>query len=280
MMPTETEIQHFFEVYACRHFTRAAVKLNIAQPSLTQSIRRLEEKTKVALFHRTKQGCIPTEAAELFYARALQLQENWKSLSEDLNKGHSQLKGIFRIGCHPSVGAYTLPNFFKKLSKTGPQIDIKLHHDWSRNITEKLIRFELDLGFVINPVKHPDLVLRKLGEDKVRFWKAKGVDPDNVLFVATKLSQTRTLLTKTQTKKFADWKIIETPNMELIRSLVEQGAGVGILPTRVAQPEISNLVPFSNDLPHLHDEIYLVYRMNTLTGAAGKKIIECGRASL
>ena len=65
MIPTETEISHFLEVYSTRHFTRASVKLGITQPTLTQSIFRLEEKLGGELFHRTKQGCIPTRSADL-----------------------------------------------------------------------------------------------------------------------------------------------------------------------------------------------------------------------
>jgi DNA-binding transcriptional LysR family regulator len=280
MIPTETEIRHFFAVYATRHFTRAAIKLGIAQPSLTQSIQKLEKKTKTLLFHRTKQGCIPTPSADLFFAKAQQLRESWKALSEDLNQGKTFLQGTFRVGCHASVGTYTLPKFLKALSVAAPQIQVKLFHDWSRNINEKIINFELDLGFVINPFKHRDLVLRKLGDDQVCFWKATGKVPPKILFADMNLTQTRTLLTSVWAKKFANWQLIETPNLELIRTLVTQGAGVGILPTRVVQAEASGLEHYAKDLPQFHDEIFLAYRVGTLNSAAGKKLIDCARASL
>jgi len=279
-MPTETELLHFIEVYSTRHFTRAAMRLGIAQPSLTQSILRLEEKVKAPLFHRTKQGCIPTKEAILLYDKATRLQELWKELSLDLSRSNQSLSGVFRVGCHPSVGAYTLPRFLEELSLSGPKIEIRLHHDLSRKITEKIVGYEMDLGFVVNPTRHKDLVLTKLGVDRIAFWRAKGKTPGPRIFADANMVQVQNILGKKSTKKFEDWQLIETPSLELIRTLVLQGAGVGILPERVARAEGAMLERADPTLPEFQDEIYLAYRMDTLKSLAGKALIAAARKVL
>lgn len=280
MIPTETEILHFLEIYSTRHFTRAAVKLGIAQPTLTQSIARLEEKIKTKLFIRTKQGCIPNRSAELLYERAIRLQEAWREIHESVSCSHDSPTGIFRIGCHQSVGAYTLPSFLKKLMNEAPQIKVRLHHDVSRRITEKIINHEIDLGFVVNPVKHRDLVLVKLCTDIVAFWRAKDRKPQRRLFADVNLLQVQTLLGKKSFARFSEWEIVESSSLELIRTLIVQGAGIGILPERVANVEGTQLEILSVDLPTFHDEIYLAYRVNTLKGAAGKALLSAARSCI
>ncbi len=280
MAPTETEIDHFLELYATRNFTRAAMRLGIAQPTLTQSIFRIEQKTKSKLFHRTKQGCAPTEAGVLFYNKAQQFKDLWQSLSNKISNSQNELTGVFKLGCHQSVGAYTLPHFFKQLAVRAPSLEIRLHHDWSRKITEKIVNYELDFGIVINPIRHRDLVLIKLGNDKIYFWKAKGVVPPKQIFADANLQQVENILGKHGMKQFVDWQIIETASLELIRTLTSQGAGVGILPERVAGVEKNKLEIFKSTLPTRHDEIYLVYRVDMLRGKAGKVLVEIAKNCL
>jgi DNA-binding transcriptional LysR family regulator len=278
MMPTETEITHFLEVYSTKHFTRASIKLGITQPTLTQSIFRLEEKLGTELFHRTKQGCIPTRTAGIFYDKATHLRELWADLSIKVTASNQNLSGIFRVGCHQSVGTYTLPKFLNALAKQAPEIEIRLHHDWSRKIAEKIIHYEIDLGFVVNPVRHPDLVLKKIGTDRVGFWKAKAVHyPKTRIFADANLAQVRELLGKKNAPKYKDWQVIETSSLELIRSLVLSGAGIGVLPERIAKLDGSELELVDSSLPVQQDEIYMIYRMDTLRSVAGKALIDAGK---
>jgi DNA-binding transcriptional LysR family regulator len=280
MIPTEVEIAHFTELYSVRHFTRASVRLGVTQPTLTQSIFRLEKKIKQKLFHRTKQGCIPTKAADILYDKATRLHELWKDLSTQANHSDLSLSGVFRVGCHQSVGGYTLPKFLKKLSASAPDIEIRLSHDWSRKITEKVINYELDLGFVVNPFKHRDLVLIKLGDDQVAFWKAKGVKSPKKLFADANLVQVQTMLGKRGLNYFEDWQLIETTSLELIRTLVTQGAGLGILPERVAKAEGTLLEKADSSLPTFHDQIFLIYRADTLKGVAARAVIDAAKTCI
>ena len=93
-----------------------------------------------------------------------------------------------------------------------------------------MIHYEIDLGFVVNPVRHRDLVLKKIGSDRVGFWRAVGAQPGNRIFADANLTQVQELLGKKMSARFKHWQVVETPSLELIRSLVASGAGIGILP--------------------------------------------------
>jgi DNA-binding transcriptional LysR family regulator len=278
MIPTETEISHFLELYSARNFTRAALGLGITQPTLTQSMVRLEEKVKARLFHRSKQGCVPTKAAESFFNKATQLQELWLSLSTQIVDAEKSMAGVFRIGCHESVGIYTLPRFVKSIAEYAPLIDIRIQHDWSRRIVEKIINYELDLGFVVNPIKHRDLVLIKIGTDQIALWRAKKSEaPPRRLLTDLDLNQVQKLFGKHRIAEFKDWPIVETPSLEVVRAMTLEGAGIGILPERVASAGKMGLEIVKSSLPAFKDEIYVAYRAGTLKGLAGKAVIDAAK---
>ena len=128
MLASPSEIEYFIEVYQSRHISKAAIRLGVTQPTLTLSLQRLEQKLGVKLFHRTKQGVVPTEQGTLFYTKAHGLVDSWVELHHDLTQSVDSLQGRFRVGCHPSVGAYTLPLLLDNLEKHAPGIDIELIH--------------------------------------------------------------------------------------------------------------------------------------------------------
>jgi DNA-binding transcriptional LysR family regulator len=274
-LPTSQEIENFLEIYRIRNLTKAAIRLGITQPSLTQSLQKLEQKTGTVLFHRTKQGLVSTDAGNQFFGQASRILEDWEGFHSILSTSKTELQGRFRVGCHSSVGGYALPKFFMNLEKIAPKIEIDLIHDLSRKINEGIVSYDIDLAYVVNPIRHPDTVLRKLGEDQVRFWKKKGQkDPPKILFSNQNMGQVESLRKKTTTKYFHDWKWIHTESLELIRTLVTQGIGVGILPERIAKAESDTLAIYDADLPSYSDEIYLVYRKEALKSMAGQALIQ------
>lgn len=274
MLATSTEIEYFIEVYQTQHISKAAIRLGVTQPTLTLSLQKLEEKLKTKLFHRTKQGVIPTEQGKLFYRKSHTLIECWTEVYRGIHRSTSEIIGRFKVGCHPSVGAYTLPRLLNNLDQHAPGIDVELVHDFSRRITEGIISYEIDIGFVVNPTRHLDLVLKKLGEDRVLFWKKRGEgDLPQRILADVNLIQMQEILGKTHSKEFKGWSLVSTPSLELIRTLTLSGQGIGILPERVAKADGADLVPYDPQLPHYEDKIFLAYRKDVLSSKAGRELI-------
>lgn len=281
MIASPAEIEYFLEVYQTRHISRAAIRLGVTQPTLTVSLQKLEEKLGVKLFYRTKQGVVATPSGIEFFQKASQLVDLWSDVRVGLAESKTEVQGRFRVGCHASVGAYTLPILIENLDQQAPKIQIDLFHDSSANVIEKLVSFEIDLGFAVNPARHPDLVLKKMGNDRVLFWKKEGMNsvPKNVFANLTDASFEK-MLGKTQMKKFAGWKLIPTVSLELIRTLTLSGLGVGIIPERVAKADGASLEPFDAELPVFQDKIFLAYRKEALNSRAGQALIKAATFEL
>jgi DNA-binding transcriptional LysR family regulator len=108
----------------------------------------------------------------------------------------------------------------------------------------------------------------------VLFWRRRdGGAPPKRIFADVNLIQMQDILGKTHAKDFQDWKLISTPSLELIRTLVLGGQGIGILPERVAKADGADLVPYDSNLPTYDDKIFLAYRKHVLSSKAGREVI-------
>lgn len=279
MMPTTHELVQFCEIFRTRHVSNSAIRLGVTQPALTQALKKLESKAGGALFNRTPQGMVPTRLGITLYKYAGELNDSWSKIQTELRAVQVSLAGRFRVGCHPSVASYCIPQVLRELDQSAPGIELELIHDYSRKVLEQVVNFDLDLAFVVNPVRHPELVLKALGTDTVHFWIRKGLQtPPNRLLTDLSLPQTADLLGKS--KHFMGWSILQSANLEVIRTLTLQGLGVGCLPERVALVDDQPLCPYrSNELPALNDRIFLAYRKDAMTGEASRALLHaCSRA--
>lgn len=282
MLPTSSELTYFLEVSQTLNFSRAAERLGITQPSLSLSIKKLEDNIGTTLFIRSKNGVHLTAAGEKLRVNARALLEDWKKLKAESLKLEHEICGHFVLGCHTAVANYTAPHFIENLCKE-KDLEIQFEHGLSREITEKIISHKIDIGLVINPVKHPDLVLLPIGTDEVSFWvhKSLKVDNDTPLISDPALIQSTDLLKKLKNKSYTPNRFIHSSDLEVICTLTESKAGVGILPQRVAtRKKNSMLKPLSSKLPIFKDTLCLAYRVDTPKTKAFQFIIDTLKKSL
>lgn len=259
-LPSPAEIKYFIEIAHSLNLSRAAERLGIRQPTLSVALARLEKNLDIRLFTRTKKGVTLTEAGESFLAKSQDLMQLWTDLRAQTQNQAREIRGHVRIGCHASVALYTVPLFLPDVLKEFPDLEVALEHDFSRKITESVISLKLDLGIVVNPVQHPDLVIKKVCDDEVCFWSSKNPDPSTsrILIADQQLHQTHALLKKIKKSKQSFDKFISTSSLEVARELAAAGGGVAILPTRVAAS--APLKRWSH-LPSFHDEVCVIYRV-------------------
>lgn len=282
MIASPSEISNFVELFKTRHLSNAAIRLGITQPTLSQSLQRLERKVGSNLFIRTKRGLVPTDFGNAFYLRAKTLLDAWEGVAAGFRNDPNEVSGRFRVGCHSAVAAYAIPGLLRELNASAPKVELELVHDFSKKITERLISFDLHFAYIINPVRHPDLTLVKLGEDQVKFWKRKGVaSPPKRLITDANFAQVHELIGKKRAKEFEGWSVTHTASLELVRALVSAGGGVGVLPERVAQEgDLYPLEVFDRTFPAHRDEIFLAYRREMIGTPSGKKVIEFARRAI
>jgi len=274
--PTLNELEYFNEVAKTKNISRASERLGITQPSLSLALQRLETSLGTPLFIRSKTGVQLTQAGVQLLSESKKFLSQWKSIRENILKASDELTGKYTLGCHPSVGLYCLHLFLPNILQKYQNINFDFSFDLSRKITEEVISFQLDFGIVINPTPHPDLVLKKITTDKVGFWQAAQKQKTNeTLLCDTHLFQTQSLLKKIKSVHTFK-RVMHVPNLEVILSLTAQGAGIGILPSRVAQNINSknlSLELVNAKWPTYSDELYLIYRADTQKTKSSKILL-------
>lgn len=288
MLPNLTDVTYFIEVALTKNISRAAERLGIAQPSLSSAVKRLESTLGVILFIRGRSGVQLTKARKEFFAKSRLLLLNWEQLRADVNKKEKEVSGEYVLGCHPSVALYTLSRFIPQLVQHYPELEIKLVHDLSRKVTEGVISFEIDFGIVVNPVRHAELVIKELCTDDVAFWTAsKPSSTQNlnsksgVLICDLNLAQVQKLIDELQRTGKGFKRVIHSSDLQVITDLTASGAGVGILPKRVATRMSSQMLkPLSGDLPVFKDKVCLIYRADAQKVHGSRIIIDAIRKSV
>lgn len=267
MLASPNDLMYFVEVAHTLNFSRTAKRIGISQPSLSLAIKRIENAVGTELFIRGKSGVILTKAGKRLLSHAKQLLHLWDSVKSEALASHYEIQGNFTLGVHPSVALYTLSRFLPKLLMDFPKLEIQLKHDLSRKISEEVINLSIDIGLIVNPIKHPDLIIDKLYEDKVTFWQAteKNANQDldsgeAVLICDPDLIQTQWLQKCIHRQGLKYKRIVTSNNLEVIANLTASGGGIGIIPTCVALSLYPHkLIPLPK-MPYYHDEICLVRR--------------------
>ena len=277
MIPSATDLHYFLEIAETRNMSRAAERLGVSQPALTLAMVRLEESLEQPVLLRGKTGVQLTKAGEKLVNQARNLLFEWERIKSEAMRDENELAGRYSIGCHSSVAMYTLPFCLPKILEEFPNLQLSVIHDLSRKVTENVISFKTDYGIVVNPVPHPDLVIKYLYEDKVSLWTGPGSSKTQnlksgrgVLILEPELLQTQDILKQLAKRKILFSRTISSSNLEVITALVAAGAGIGILPGRVAtRIRSQNLKPVDSGVSFL-DRIALIYRADAQNSEASR----------
>jgi len=280
-LPAPSDLAYFIEIAATLNISRAAERLGISQPSLSLAVKRLEDAVGTALLVRSKSGVRLTRAGERVRQEAASLLDDWERLRSEATRDETEVRGRFTLGCHQSVALYSLPSFLPQLLREHPAIEVTLVHDLSRRITEDVISFKVDIGIVVNPAPHPDLVIKKLCKDDVTFWtwenpstEQNPKDGKAILALDPELLQSQYLIQEIQRSNMKFSRYLPSSSLEVITSLVAAGAAVGILPARVAtRSKYLKLKRLGADSPCFVDEVCVIYRADTLRSKGGKEIV-------
>lgn len=263
MIPSPSDLTYFLEVANLQNLSRASETLGISQPSLTLAMQRLETSVGTAILIRHKNGVTLTKAGKQLYVHARSLLQKWDSIKSETLASVHEVQGSFTLGCHPSVALYSLPRFLHILLEKYPKLEIKLKHDNSRKVTEQVINLSIDIGIVVNPVKHPDLIIKKLDDDKITLWRSslksdlQDIQSDRAIFICDPdLMQIQSILKNLKKMGVNNTRLLTTNSLEVIAELTASGCGIGILPTKIAVAKKLIKIPKA---PCFDDEICLLY---------------------
>ncbi|MBR1207939.1 MULTISPECIES: LysR substrate-binding domain-containing protein [unclassified Bradyrhizobium] len=129
------------------NFTRAAERLHIAQPPLSQQIRQLEDELGVTLLQRNSRPIRLTEAGELFLERARALLASFESAVADTRRVGRGQAGKLAIGFVGSAMFAGLPDIIGAYRDACPDVELVLDEMLAAETAEALRRCRIDVGF-------------------------------------------------------------------------------------------------------------------------------------
>ncbi|GAA1647541.1 LysR substrate-binding domain-containing protein [Actinoplanes couchii] len=160
------QLRYFVVVAEERHFGRAAARLHMAQPPLSQAIRRLEASLGVELLHRTTRRVSLTEAGHLYLARARAILADIDDAAQEARRVAAGAVGHLTIGCVGSATYSLLPALSRHLAVALPGVDFSFRGEMlAPDQVEALRTGGIDVALLRPPVTDPSLTVVPLRSD-------------------------------------------------------------------------------------------------------------------
>lgn len=144
-------LQYFVTVAQELNFTRAAEKLHMSQPPLSNQIRALEEELGATLFLRGKRRLQLTDAGELFLRRAVQILELSEKARMDLTSMGNELSGTIYIGMVEGRAPFLTARWIAGFREEYPLARYQLWNGSSDDVLDQLHRGLVDLAVIAAP---------------------------------------------------------------------------------------------------------------------------------
>lgn len=242
-------LRYFLAVAETLHFGRAAAKLGMAQPPLSQQIRRLEEILGAALFERTTRGVTLTPAGAVLRERALSSMARLADDMEQTRRVARGEEGRLTVGFSGSVMFTELPMAIQAYRRAYPRVEVRLREMWTSDQLAALADGSIDVGFLRDGERRPDLEIMPLLREPFhvalpaehRLKRQRTVDPKDfegepfVLFARRmgNLAFDRTMRCCLDSG-FQPTIAQEAPQFPTLIRLVAAGLGISLVPACVA----------------------------------------------
>lgn len=152
---TSKELLYVKTIAEIGNMSKAAKKLFIAQPSLSQSLQRLEDSLGAPLFNRTPGGLTLTYIGEKYYQAANQILKIYGDLEVSVSDLNNLKTGRIHLGITPHLSSIVLPKVLPKFKEQCPAIEIFITEANSTILEEKLVSGDLDFAVIhVSPVCH------------------------------------------------------------------------------------------------------------------------------
>lgn len=151
------QLEYIVAVDTLKHFSAAAAKCNVTQPTLSMMIQKLEEELDVKIFDRSKQPVQTTEIGQTVIDQARMILGEAGNLKKLVAQQKGTISGELRIGIIPTLAPYLLPLFLNHFLKKYPLLKLKISELTTDQIIERLNAQHLDAGILATPLKNPTL---------------------------------------------------------------------------------------------------------------------------
>ncbi|MFI0422421.1 LysR family transcriptional regulator [Spongiactinospora gelatinilytica] len=268
------QLAYFVAVAEARHFTHAAERMRVAQPSLSKQVRALEEELGAPLLNRARGNVTLTPAGEALLPLARRMLADADTARREVAELAGLRRGRVRLGATPSLCAGLLADALARFHIDYPGVELLVEEGGSRDLVRDLARGQLDLALIILPLhsSDPSLVTEEILSENLVVASPSHAPPSRRHHLRIEDLRGRPMvmfrrgydlreatLSACRQAGFEPRFSVEGGEMDAVLRFVEAGLGIAVVPSMVldARPGLTGtpLVP-----PGLHRTIALSHR--------------------
>ena len=159
-------LRYFLAVAEAGSFSRAANRLGISQPNISQQMRDLEVALRVALFQRRGKRILLTSAGLIFQEHARAILRQIETFLQELTAEPGQLRGALHVGVVPILDVALMPQLLGMFASTHPRISLNVEEISSTEIETALEEGRMDVGLGFLTRHSPNLRYERLCTDQ------------------------------------------------------------------------------------------------------------------
>jgi len=285
--PEIRHLRYFVAVAEELSFSKAAIRLHMSQPPLSQQIKALEDDLGVQLLERSRREVQLTEAGKIFLNESRSILASLRSAVGATIRAAAADGGNIRIGFVTSALLQVLPILLARVSKRFPEIELSIYDMSSRDQVDALMQERLDIGIVHSipaiaafnklPIySEPFILAIPAGHELEQEEKITAADLEKYRIIGFSREHSPSLydaqLACCLAKGFRPTLVHQARTPFTVFQLIRSGLGISIVPKPYSRLPFPGIVfkDVDNSAGHLH--LYAVWR-DEISSELIKKVI-------
>ncbi len=282
------DLKAFMAVVEHGSFTKAASESFVSQPSLSKSIKKLEDTLHVELLNRSTRNVDLTDAGNIVYKQGQKIMRSVHDLHILLDDLLNIKTGCIKLGIPPLIGTLFFPEIARKFHKRYPEVHLELVERGAKMIGTLVENGEVDMGIVVLPTDERKFTVQSFVEDQFFVFINEQhplASQDHILLQDLK---NESFITLTEEFTLHDYVIkscksagfnpiigYKSSQWDLIVELVSSNLGVTLLPYSIAAKQTNQnvkIIPLLDfDMPW---RLGVITKKNTYQSYALKQLLK------
>jgi LysR family transcriptional regulator, hydrogen peroxide-inducible genes activator len=237
------QLRYFCAVARTGSFTRAAYQEHIAQPSLSQQVRKLEDELGGRLFDRLGRTIRLTQLGEAFLPRAKAILRQVSAAKSEIQELAGTERGKLVIGSIPTIAPYFLPSYLASFARNFPHIQVNVIEEVTSDLLNHLQNGTVDLAVVALPIPATHCLSQELFRERLYVVvpenhrlasqhrvRVRGIENDPFLLLKEGHCFRDNILSACGRARLRPNVVFESGQFATILAMVAAGAGVTIVP--------------------------------------------------
>lgn len=239
------QLRYFIAIAEEKQITAAAKRLHMAQPPLSQQLKKMEQTLGVQLVERSGKNLELTEAGHVLYKRALQLTKYLEESQLEVRETGEGLRGRLCIGVN-TLSDDQVPKLLRTFQQKYPNVFYKIQQNESSQLCKMVRDRDIELAIVRAPLELNDFCFRHLKTEPFYFVTSQQYRPQTPQVTLASLQAEPLIIPSTEglgvyqmiidefaKRQLQPHVICECSDITMLLQLVSSGFGTTILPQTV-----------------------------------------------